>query len=66
MNGRTCLLGAFLVLIGCSAPPEQVIVNDAAGALGELRKSSCEHADDRRWGENTNLGQSLTPDAECL
>ena len=30
MKGRTCLLGAFLVFAGCSAAPEQAIVNDAA------------------------------------
>jgi len=38
MNGRIFVLGAVLILVGCSAAPEQVIVNDAAEALGGTQR----------------------------
>src|SRR5262245_29418160 len=64
MNGRICLLGVFLVLVGCSASPEQAIVNDAAEALGGAQRVQAVNTlVIEGTGENTNLGQSLTPDA---
>jgi glyoxylase-like metal-dependent hydrolase (beta-lactamase superfamily II) len=63
MNGRTYTLGAFLFLVGCSAAPEQAIVNDAANALGGAQRvQAVKTLVIEGTGENTNLGQSLTPD----
>src|SRR5262245_3936934 len=64
MKRRTWLIGAFLVVVGCSARPEQAIVNDAAEALGGAQRVLAVNTlviDGT--GENTNLGQSLSPDA---
>jgi len=64
MNGRIFVLGAVLILVGCSAAPEQVIVNDAAEALGGTQRVQAVNTlVIEGTGENTNLGQSLTPDA---
>ena len=64
MKRRTWLIGAFVVLAGCSAPPEQAIVNDAAEALGGAQRVQAVNTlVIEGTGENTNLGQSLTPDA---
>jgi glyoxylase-like metal-dependent hydrolase (beta-lactamase superfamily II) len=52
-----------LVLAACSAPPEQAIINDAADALGGVEQIQAVNTlviDGT--GENTNLGQSLSPD----
>jgi hypothetical protein len=58
------LLGALLVLVGCSSPPEQAIVNDAAEGLGGAEKVLAVNTlVIEGTGENTNLGQSLSPDA---
>jgi hypothetical protein len=64
MNGRTWLLGAFVGLAGCSATPQQAIVNDAAEALGGAQRVQAVNTlVIEGTGENTNLGQSLSPDA---
>lgn len=64
MKRRTWLTGAFLVLVGCSSAPEQAVVNDAAEALGGTQRVLAVNTlVIEGTGENTNLGQSLTPDA---
>src|SRR5262245_20224003 len=58
------LIVAALVLMGCTSSPEQSTVNDAAAALGGAQKiQSVNTLVIEGTGENTNLGQSLTPDA---
>ena len=64
MRRSTWLIGAALVLLGCTSSPEQATVNDAANALGGAQRIQAVNTlVIEGIGENTNLGQSLTPDA---
>jgi glyoxylase-like metal-dependent hydrolase (beta-lactamase superfamily II) len=58
------LIVAALVLMGCTSSPEQSTVNAAAAALGGAQRIQAVNTlAIEGTGENTNLGQSLTPDA---
>src|SRR5690349_474326 len=58
------LMGVALMFVGCTSSPEQSTVNDAAAALGGADKIQAVNTlVIEGTGENTNLGQSLTPDS---
>jgi glyoxylase-like metal-dependent hydrolase (beta-lactamase superfamily II) len=65
VNRRIWLLVSGLILAACtSTPPEQAVINGAATAIGGADKVQAANTlVIEGTGENTNLGQSTTPDA---
>jgi hypothetical protein len=63
---RNWFVTAIFLFAGCSStPPEKAIINDAATALGGAGKIQAVNTlTISGSGENLNLGQNLSPDAQ--